>query len=159
MRKKRQAEIETRQAAVAELLDRHGRLRTALTELSSLDAAHFRVSAQVKSESVLPPEQLRLISASLESSSYSTEVRELNVEQLKRTVERGEGVAANPSKTTAMPTAELAKALLLRTTPTILAGRSEFVPTSLSDIGFILAPSATQTLSKGTQAILKKTSD
>jgi len=162
-RKQRQADVDARRKDVEQLVGVHTQLRAAVAELSSLPTSHFRVTTQAKSASALPPASLRLTKALTEEGAYEGAVRDLHVQLLKRvTDEQGNGhagattvtAAAAEAAVTPPPVAALAESLL-RVAPGVLAGRTEFAPVRLSDVGFVMAPSATAALSKQTQALLK----
>jgi hypothetical protein len=164
VRKKQQAEVDARRKEVEKLVDLHTQLRAAVDELSSLPSSHLRVSAQTKSAAALPPASMRLTKALTDEGAYEGAVRDLHVQLLKRvTDEQGDGhggvetvtAAVAEAAVTPPPVAALAESLL-RVAPGVLAGRTKFAPVSLSDIGFVMAPSATAALSKQTQALLKQ---
>lgn len=179
LREQRQAAVEERREQVTGLLDRHGRLRAALDELGALESHHFRVSALVDSEAVLPPATLRLESALASESTYVHNLRARNLHKTEPDGPIGEAVVAAEGAATAdgtatvtgppttngtsgtngsladepEPSVQLAAALL-GSRPAVLPGRATFTAPDLSETGFGLKSTAVQALSEPTRALL-----
>ncbi|MBF6134713.1 hypothetical protein IU501_17090 [Nocardia otitidiscaviarum] len=157
-RKSRQLAEQERRQRVADLLNRHELLRSAVAELGTVHAEHFRVSAQAQSEAVAPPEELDLVNAVSGFGRYAQSVRELNIKQLERTTDTEPPPSPEIAATQTMefdgePVTDLATALV-RTGPAVLSGRPGFTATDPVDIGFVLKPSGAQSLSERTRGML-----
>ncbi|GGM77140.1 hypothetical protein GCM10012275_54730 [Longimycelium tulufanense] len=164
----REQALAERQRRIAELLTRHEQLRSAIAELATLPAKHFRVSPQVASGAIAPPASLELVNAVSNFGRYADTVRALNIKQLQQTtggttdgVDRSasesgavEGASepatgeAGPDGVTALATA------LVKTGPAVLGGRSAFTVPDITEVGFVLDPGVTQVLSRQTQQLL-----
>ena len=185
LRKQREKAVAERREQVTGLLERHERLRVAIDELGGLASHHFEVTAQAGSDAVLPPKALQLESALAGASAYVRTLRSLHVGQQEPGEPIGDpgtrpGRAAAPEPAgeatvraatveapagangadghlaaAAAPGAELA-ATLLANRPEILPGRAIFAVPELSDIGFVLKPTAVEALSEGTRALLEE---
>ena len=159
-RRKRDADMDDRRQRVADLIDRKSRLQGALKELTTLPSTAFRETVQSSAPSSMPPQNVRLATLVAEQADYASSLRGMNLEQMKRlgdvrSHDRGEAPAPAPAR--GARASDLAKSLLQRT-QMALPGRTEFVPTSLTDIGFVLSPAAGKSLSKATQALLSEQS-
>ena len=155
-RRKREEAVDSRRKQVEALLEKKTRLQGALKELTTLPSTAFRETVQSASAEMLPPQNLRMASVQGEKAEFTQTLRGMNLEQLKRLGEaRGDERGESAATSRALTTTDLAKTLM-QATQVALPGRQEFVPTSLTDIGFVLAPSAGKSLSKGTQALLSE---
>lgn len=157
-RRKRDADVDERRKHVEDLIQKKSRLQGALKELTTLPSNSFRETVQSGSPSSMPPQNLRMATVFSEQADYASGIRGMNLEQVKRFGDvRADDRSESPAASRGVQVADLTKSLLLRTQVT-LPGRQEFVPTSLTDIGFVLTSSAGKTLSKGTQALLSEQS-
>lgn len=164
LRKQRQKQVEERRREVTERVSHYKRLSDVVKELSALPATHFRETVQEASARALPPDRLRLTSATELVSAYANDVRALHVEQMRRGTEirtadlratelTNRLAAAGASTPTA--TSDLAKTLVA-TAPLALPGRTGFTPTTMSEIGFVLTPGGAGSLSGPTMEMLKE---
>ena len=87
LRKQRQTQVDDRQREVAHRVSHYRRLSEVVKELASLPATHFHETVQKASSSALPPERLRLTSATELVSGYANDVRALHLEQMRRGTE------------------------------------------------------------------------
>ncbi len=158
LRKRRQAQVDERRQKMVDLVSHYQRLGSALKELTGLPATHFRETTQSTSARSLPPDRLRLVTATEEASAYGRDVRTLQVEQMKGGIAlRGAEISARLATTaasTAVASTDLAKTLIAAA-PAILAGRTEFTPGSLSEVGFVLTPTGASSLTPQTATVLK----
>jgi hypothetical protein len=158
LRKRRQTQLDERRQRTADLISHYERLDAVRKELTSLPAIHFRETAQEPSVRSLPPDRLRLVEATQVTGAYGNEVRSLHLEQMRRGVElRAAEISDRVERTDGAMVAstELAK-VLIGSAPTVLAGRTDFAPATLSDIGFVLSPTGADTLSSETATVLKE---
>src|SRR5262249_31214081 len=121
----------------------------ALGELSRLNSAHFQVTAQSTSGAAVPPDAVRLTNAATALSSFTSDLRAQvapPVPVIERAATEGTGGNGDASP----PLAQT----LLQTASPVLRGRPEFQPSMLSEVGFVLLPSATGQLSETTRAVL-----
>lgn len=158
LQKKRQQLVEDREKRIGELLTEHEALRTAVGELASLDSVHFRASEIVASDATKAPDVATLSTAVSNAASYTQLLREQHVQTEPGPVLR-EGSEPGPAARAQLlgfgtSFAELAQTLV-SAPDVVLPSRGGFAPTGLSEVGFVLRPTATDRLSGATQSVLK----
>ncbi|MFI6539344.1 hypothetical protein ACIBHY_43290 [Nonomuraea sp. NPDC050547] len=147
MREQREAQLNQRAAEIEELLGVHQTLRTAMSELSALESASFRVSDRAPDAAAPPPDAVRLSNAATLAAAYTGDLRR---RQLREDPVIGE---AAPGTGIDLPFATLAQTLV-SAQGVVLPGRAAFTAPDLSEIGFVLKPSAAERLSEPTRAAL-----
>ncbi|WP_307485008.1 hypothetical protein [Pseudarthrobacter sulfonivorans] len=160
LQKKREKLIKERQQRIGELLTEHEALRGAVSELASLDSTHFRASEIVASDATISPKVTRLTNAVSSAATYTRLLREQHV-NIDPGPERVRPEGSDPETAAGAeflrfdtPFAELAQTLV-QAPDVVLPARASFKPVSLSEIGFVLKPTADTLLSRTTQSVLK----
>jgi hypothetical protein len=158
LQQQRRELVEERQKRIGDLLVEHEALRGAVAELATLGSVHFRTSAIVASEATTAPDATRLTTAITSAATYTKALRE---QQLRGEPAGVRHEAAEPTRAAAAANlrldtsfAQLAQTLV-SAPDVVLPSRGAFTPTGLSEIGFVLKPTATEHLSGATQAVLK----
>lgn len=158
LQKRRQKLLEERQKRIGELLTEHEALRGAIAELASLESVHFRASEIVASDATTAPDVARLTNAVSSAATYVQLLREQHVStepgRVLRERAEPEAVARPELLQFDTPFAELAQTLV-QAPDVVLSARGGFKPTALSEVGFVLKPSAGERLSGTTQTVLK----
>lgn len=161
LREQRAALIAQREAQIGELLAEHQVLRTAVAELSALEAGQFRVSDRPPGTAIQPPETVRLTTAATAANSYTTSLRDRHLQppepipSPEAGAEAAEGTAAAGAETPGLNEAFVGLAQSLVGAPdVVLAGRTAFDPPDLTQVGFVLRASASEKLSEPTRAAL-----
>lgn len=158
LRGQRERLVKQREDRIADLLTVHEELRSAVAELATLGSVHFRASEVVASRATTVPDVTRLTTAVSNAAVYTQVLREQHVG-----TEPGPVLSENVEPETAArveflqvgaPFAELAQTLV-QAPDVVLASRAGFKPTELSEVGFVLKPTAAEVLSAATQALLK----
>jgi hypothetical protein len=157
LEEQREELLERRQTRIGELLEEHEVLRAAVTELASLGSAHFRASEIIESPATRSPEVTQLTTAISSAATYTQVLRERHVggepdPDLGGSGEPEANVRAFAQVST--PFAELAQTLV-QAPDVVLAARAGFQPIDLSEVGFVLKPTAADKLSPATQSVLK----
>ncbi|MCA2225917.1 hypothetical protein [Nonomuraea aurantiaca] len=163
------AAVAARQEEVDGLLAQHANLRAGLEELGGLNSEHFHVTSQSGSGSVQPPEQLRLTNVATALSAFHGNLRERVAPTSVIPIAGAEEPdAASPATDATSPATEttstaaeatdeinapVAQALLQTAAP-VLRGRTDFQPTPLTEVGFVLLPTANEQLSAATRTLL-----
>ena len=158
LQKQRRELVEERQKRIGELLAEHEVLRGAVAELASLDSAHFRASEIVASDATSAPDVARLTTAVSSAATYTQLLREQHVNAepgpaLREGAEPGAGARAAFQRLDT-PFAELAQTLV-QAPDVVLPARAGFKPAELSEVGFVLKPTAAGRLSEVTKSVLK----
>ena len=138
LKAKAKADAKKREADLKNLLDRHEKLRAALAELEALDPAHFAVTAQKKSDRVVPSDQLTPTRLADEHAQFGSKMFDLIVKG---------GAPAGPQ---AGVSASLVEALL--GTGTAQTGRPGFTPQTAP---FVLGAAGVKKLSSETRKLLQ----
>lgn len=158
LQKRRHELLEERQTRIGELLAEHEALRWAVSELAALDSSHFRASEIVASDATTGPVVTRLTNAVGSAAKFVQILREQQLstqpepEQPESAERKGAG-RADLLQFDA-PFAALAQTLV-QAPDVVLPARAGFEPPALSEIGFVLKPTAGEQLSGATQTVLK----
>lgn len=162
LRRQRAEAMAEREGEVGQLLARHEALRNAITELGSLEGSLFKVSQLEASGAIDPPELLQATSATVSESAFLQDLRAVSLRRLAGArepapVELREGenpAAGNASSLDGLGGFANLAGVLAGTSSVATAGRAEFRPPDLREVGFILRPEAGEVVSEGTRTLL-----
>ncbi len=157
LQKRRRDLVAERDKRIEQLLAEHDVLRGAVAELATFDAGQFRASERVASEPTSAPEVVRLTQAVTGAGGFTRALRELQVGQRSPSAVEGAGPETEATAVIEPGTAfaELARTLVAAP-DVVLPVRGGFQPPDLSEVGFVLKPTAVDRLSRGTVGALKR---
>jgi len=82
---------------VESLIKRHGQIKSAITELTSIDTAHIKKSVQEKGDAVDVPSNLSILKSLSAQVQYATDLRAVNIDQFRAAAARSGTNPTNPS--------------------------------------------------------------